>query len=303
MQKVRVAVLRGGPSSHYDLSLGTGAMVLKHMPEDYLAHDIFISKNGLWHRDGVERSPERALAGIDLVFNALHGDFGEDGRVQKILDALQLPYTGSQALPSALGMNKAFSKDIFAKEGIKTPYFKIVKKSDDQAQIQNYVFNHFYLPFVVKPAAGGQSEGLTIVQDFRYLAEALAAAFSVSDTVLIEEFVRGKEASVGVIEDFRNQSLYSLLPVEIRDKTVVAPGLFGAAEKQALQDLAMAVHKLLGLRHYSQSDFIVTPRRGVYFLEVSTLPDLHPESRFSQGLGSIGASLKDFLKHILDAAR
>src|SRR5690606_33101558 len=100
--KLTVGVLRGGPSHEYDVSLASGKAVLQQMPEDYLPIDIFISKNGEWHTDGLVRKPESILRGIDVVFNALHGQYGEDGQVQRILEEIGVPYTGSDTIASAL---------------------------------------------------------------------------------------------------------------------------------------------------------------------------------------------------------
>jgi D-alanine-D-alanine ligase len=318
MSKLRVAVLRGGPSNEYDVSLKTGASVLRHMPEKYQTHDILIDKAGTWHRDGSPRSPDRALTNVDIVFNALRGEYGEDGKVQRTLDTIGIPYTGSGSLASAIGMNKVLAKQAFAESKIKTPYYTTVKKDDDLAVVHNHIFHHFYLPIMVKPATSGSSVGVSIVKDFRFLIEAIEKALAVSDTALVEEFMRGREASCGVVDGFRNQSTYTLMPVEIIhskeheffDREAknaglareVYPGNFSDAEKQEIQRLARLAHESLGLRHYSRSDFIVTPRRGVYILEVNTLPALSAESLMVKSLDAVGCSLPDFLDHVLTIA-
>ena len=98
MSRLTVGVLRGGPSNEYDISLQTGAEVLHALPEEkYAARDIFIDREGQWHLLGMPRSPDRALRGVDVVVNALHGKYGEDGRVQQLLDRFGVPYTGSQS--------------------------------------------------------------------------------------------------------------------------------------------------------------------------------------------------------------
>ncbi|MES2437035.1 MAG: D-alanine--D-alanine ligase [Patescibacteria group bacterium] len=318
MTKLRVAVLRGGPSSEYDVSLKSGGAVLKHLPEKYHGHDIFISKDGTWHRDGMEKSPERALAHVDVVFNALHGEYGEDGKVQQILDALALPYTGSGSMASAVGMNKILSKNAFTHHGLKTPYHTVIRHTDNLKEKVSYAFHHFFLPIVVKPATSGSSMGVSIVKNFNHLEEAFHNAFQYSDTVLMEEYIRGKEATCGVIDGLRGETHYILPPVEIihpshtdhfdyeskyNGKTQeIYPGNFTALEKAEIQRLAKLAHESLGLRHYSRSDFIVTPRRGVYILEVNTLPGLTPQSLLPQSLESIGVSFPDFLEHLITLA-
>ncbi len=308
MAKLNVAVLRGGPSHLYDLSLKTGSHILKNMPDKYQAHDIFISKDGKWHREGLERSPDRALANIDVVINALHGHFGEDGKVQKILDSLSIPYTGSGSMASSMGMNKVLAKKIFQQHGIKTPYFATVKKEDDLQERVNYLFHHFFLPMVVKPATGSGSLGITHVESFQDLQAALEKALAHSDTALVEEFIRGREATAGVIENFRGERSYTFLPVEVA-KTAdnnpwhISPGNFSTYEKEELQRLAKYVHEALGLRHYSHSDFIITPRRGIYLLEVNTHPSLAEKSMMHEALDAIGFTFADFIDHLIILAQ
>jgi D-alanine-D-alanine ligase len=226
MPKLQVGVLRGGPSQLYDASLKTGAVILRAMPEPYQAHDIFVSKNGIWHREGFERTPDRALSGVDVVFNAMHGEFGEDGKVQKILDTLGVPYTGSDAVASALAMNKNLAKKAFETYGIKTPYYTVVKNTDIVDEKLHYIFEHFLLPLVVKPASSGGSVGITVVSNFNTLEDALLNAFRISDAVLVEEYIKGPTTSVGVLNNFRGEPTYSLLPY---------PGTFSDFEKQEMQ--------------------------------------------------------------------
>jgi D-alanine-D-alanine ligase len=318
MTKLRIGVLRGGPSNEYDVSLQTGAAILKHMPEQYHAHDILISKDGTWHRDGFERSPDRVLKGLDVIFNGLHGHFGEDGKVQKILDHHGIPYTGSGAFASALGMNKILSKKAFERHGIRTPQYIVVRKSDNREEKIIKAQQQFILPVVVKPAMSGSSVGITIVKNFHHLEEALARAFAHSQTALIEEFIRGKESTCGVVEGLRGERVYTLLPVEIVPakeqeffdydakyngaSQEIVPGRFSETEKREIQHLAKLVHEALGLRHYSRTDMIVSPTRGVYVLEVNTLPGLTPQSLMPQSLQAIGISFKDFLHHLISQA-
>ena len=117
---ITVAVLRGGPSDEHEISLKTGANVLANLQrEPYRPVDVFIDKEGVWHVRGIPMSPERALSTIDVVWNALHGQYGEDGTVQRILDRLGVPYTGSGALASGLAMNKATTKEMLAPQGVR----------------------------------------------------------------------------------------------------------------------------------------------------------------------------------------
>ncbi len=314
-----VGVLRGGPSSEYDVSLKTGATVLRNLPEHYAPADIFISKEGEWHTTGLVRTPEQALKGIDVVFNALHGEFGEDGKVQKVLDDVSVPYTGSGALASALGMNKALTKKVYAQHGIKTPYSVAIRKEQYGAGTARELFMSFPQPSVIKPVSGGSSIGVTIAYTLGDIEEAIGNAFLYSEVVLVEEFVGGKEASCGVIDGFREQDVYVLMPTEIIDKTnndiwgyeskysndlheIRTPGDFSVREKGEIQELTRLAHQVLGLRHYSRTDFVVHPKRGVYVLETNTLPGLTETSLFPHALEAGGSSLSEFFDHTLQLA-
>ncbi|HEY6018698.1 MAG TPA: D-alanine--D-alanine ligase, partial [Candidatus Paceibacterota bacterium] len=111
-----VGVLRGGPSSEYEVSLKSGASVLAALPKDkYEARDIFIDRTGAWHNRGIAASPDKALAGVDVVFNTIHGEYGEDGQLHEILEPLGVPYTGADRLSSVLAFNKARTKEAAAK--------------------------------------------------------------------------------------------------------------------------------------------------------------------------------------------
>ena len=314
-----VGVLRGGPSSEYDVSLKTGASVLRNLPEPYAPADIFISKDGEWHVAGITRAPERALKGIDVVFNALHGEYGEDGKVQQILEEFAVPYTGSGVLSSALAMNKILAKKTFVNNGIKTPYHVTVRREQMNPSLAREIFMSFPQPSVIKPASGGSSIGVTVAHTIDDLVESLNNAFLYSDSVLIEEYISGREATCGVIDNFREQKVYSLMPTEILDKTdsdiwgydskyrndlheIRTPGNFSSDEKSQIQAIAKLAHDVLGLRHYSRADFIVHPKRGVYLLEVNTLPGLTETSLFPHALEASGSNLSEFFNHAIQLA-
>ncbi|MEN9622160.1 MAG: hypothetical protein RLZZ67_594 [Candidatus Parcubacteria bacterium] len=320
--KIRVAVLRGGPSSEYDVSLKTGETVLKHLPASkYEPIDVFISKDGIWHVNGMEKSPAEALKHADVAFVALHGQFGEDGKVQRILEHMGVPFTGSQSFPSAVAMNKHLTKGGLKqiKDKVKMAAHKVFSREEILAKGPHELFREIPHPSIVKPLSAGSSVGVTVVKDYFALGEALAKALEHSDSVIVEEFIEGREATCGILESFRSEKHYALLPVEIVPHKAstffdydakygggsleICPGNFDEATKKAIQDAAQAVHAELGLRHYSRSDFIVHPKRGVYFLEVNTLPGLTTESLLPKSINAVGSSLSEFLDHVITLAR
>jgi D-alanine-D-alanine ligase len=316
--KIKVGVLRGGPSSEYEVSLKSGAAVLKNLPEKYLPVDIFVTREGIWNVSGAEHRPEAALRKVDVIFNAMHGEYGEDGRVQELLEAFGTPYNGSGVFASRLAMNKALAKSFLAREGIKTPAYKLVEKGRLTEPAIAELFRTTILPAVVKPVDLGSSVGVSIADDFPSFERALRDVFDKTDSALIEEYIKGREATCGVVENFNGERYHALPPIEIvpppeasffdyqakyGGKTrEICPGNFTEAEQAEIKNLAAGAHRILGLRHYSRSDFIIHPTRGIYFLESNTLPGLTAESLLPKSLYAVGVSLPQFLDHVLTLA-
>ncbi len=318
MHRIRVGVVRGGPSNEYDVSLQTGATVLNSLSQEkYNVKDIFIDKAGVWHMSGIPRLPHDILGNLDVVFNALHGHYGEDGKIQHILETHGIPYTGSNSFSSAIGMNKQMSKDVFKKSNLKTPQSILLDSLVDLSKNVHEVFKKFPLPIVVKPTSGGSSVGVELVHDYAYLDECVKKALEQSRSVLLEEYIKGKEATCGVIDDFREQEYYALPPIEIQPHAgrffdyeakyggksyEIVPGNFSLDEKRELERLAIEAHKALGLRHYSRSDFIIHPKRGIFILETNSLPGLTKESLIPKALHAVGSSISNFVDHIVELA-
>jgi D-alanine-D-alanine ligase len=318
MTKKKVGVLRGGPSTEYEVSLKTGKSVIDSLADRYEILDIFIDKEGVWHYLGVPIKPENIFKKVDVIFNALHGAYGEDGTVQKLLDYHNIHYTGSTALASAVGMNKLLSKKVYNNNNLKTPLHQTVAKKDNVLEAAQKLFKSFPMPVVVKPVSGGSSVGTAIAKNIAELEQAILEAHNYSEQALIEEFIAGKEGTCGVVDNFRNETIYALLPVEIRKPNEsaffdykakysgksqeICPGNFTAEEKKIIQEMARDAHKALGLRHYSRSDFIIHPKRGIYILETNTLPGLTSESLLPKSLNAIGCTLPDFLDHLINLA-
>ena len=316
----RVGVLRGGPSSEYEISLKTGGNVLKVLRQKfgdkYQTHDILIDKEGNWHIDGMKTVPEKLSSQIDIAFNALHGSYGEDGKVQRILDMHGIKYTGSDSLSSAVGMNKALSRKVFENHGLKIPIGKEISSEEIVAnviEVARELFRSFPMPAVVKPVSAGSSVGVSIAHTQKELVDALNNAAQHDSKVLIEEFIKGTEVTVGVIEGFRDQGLYVLPVVEIVPKTKffdfeakyegkseeIVPARLVHKIKGELSDLARKAHQALGLRHYSRSDFIIHPKRGIFILETNTLPGLTDESLIPKALRSVGSDTHELVDHLI----
>lgn len=321
MARTIVGVLRGGTSSEYDLSLKTGATILNALPEsEYDTRDILIDKQGLWHWRGMPADPSRALSQVDVVVSGLHGGVGEDGTVQRTLDRLGIPYVGSNALASALSLNKIRAAEVLRHAGIRMPrsFGFSASREADTGEMARAVFAQFGPPYIVKPSSQGASHGIVIAAGILDLPQKLADVLEAFGSALVEEYLVGEDATVGIIEDFRGEEVYALPPVHIvvpdefsilhfdhhhhGGHTHIVPSDFDHAEKEALEDMAKQAHRALGLSDFSRADFIQTAR-GPYLLEVNSLPGLHEHASFPKMLESVGSSVANFLGHAVGLSK
>lgn len=317
MQTV-VGVLRGGPSREHEVSLRSGAAMLANLPEErYAVHDIYIDREGQWHDRGRPTAPERILRQTDVVLIGLHGEYGEDGEVQKLLERFGVPYAGADSFGSYLAMHKVMAKTRAKEAGLLTPEYRYLEKREDAIEAVKEITRTFHQPVVVKPVGWGSSVGISIVGGYAQVLSAIEKLFDDgAPSVIVEEYIRGQEATVGIVERLRGEALYALPTLEIippegdfysldakySDKTkLVCPGNFSRVVKEELQRLAKVIHRALGLRHYSRSDFIVGPK-GVYYLETNTLPGLTAESDLPAALANVGITLREFLTHLVNLA-
>ncbi len=318
MYKTIVGVLRGGPSDEYEVSLKTGQSVISSLLEGgYEVKDILIDRNGEWYMRGVPVEPARVFNQVDVVFNALHGKYGEDGTVQRLLDTNGVKYTGSDALSSAIAMNKVLTKEVLKNAVFKHAQHHVLRKGEIEENTIVKLWRTFPQPCVVKPATGGSSVATRVVYSFDDFVFAIASAFCHADIVLIEQYIKGREATVAVADAFRGEDVYTFPPVEIMVNSSdffdydekyggvaseVCPAHFDSDITDALIDSAKYVHNVIGLRDYSRSDFIVASD-GVYFLEVNTLPGLTQESLVPKSVSAVGATLPQFLTHLVELAK
>lgn len=317
MQTV-VGVLRGGPSREHEISLRSGAAILTNLPEErFTTRDIYIDRNGQWHDRGRPAAPERILRQVDVVLNGLHGEYGEDGEVQKVLERFGVPFAGADSFGSYLAKHKLMAKARAEEAGLLTPRFYYIERAEESEEGTAKAVRDFHQPVVVKPVGWGSSIGVSIISGYAPVLGAVQKLFADgASAVLIEEYLRGREVTVGIVENLRGETLYALPPVEIvppagdfyslgakySGATLhLCPAKFSRVVSEELLHLAKAIHRALGLRHYSRSDFVVTPK-GIYYLETNTLPGLTQESNFPIALAAVGVPLSDFFGHLVNLA-
>lgn len=323
----------GGPSAEHEVSLNTGMNVLENLDTlKYLATPIKITKDGRWFIKGKQTNLERVFKGFDVIFNALHGTFGEDGRVQALMEYYGARYTGSGITASALAMDKLRSREIFKLSGLSVPKTLKIRKGDNyQALLNVFVTKVTNFPVVVKPCSNGSSVGVFIVNDQVQLDKALKKAFQIEKKVLVEEFIEGREVTCGVLDpapDYRggasNSYLLAIgsiaaLPVteiipkkgnkffnyQAKYKTghsaEITPAQLDDDTAKNVQEIAVKTHQLLGCRVYSRTDMIVSGDK-IYILEINTLPDLASRSLFCQATQAAGLTFSHFLDKIIESS-
>jgi D-alanine-D-alanine ligase len=300
MSKARVAIVMGGPSSEREVSVASGQGVVRALAAlGYETRSLDF--------DG------RFVAAIDdfrpdVVFNALHGPGGEDGCLQGVLDWLGIPYTGSDLRSCALAIDKHLTKKLLSAEGLPTPAWDVF---DLEGGTLPLLPGSLDLPLVVKPRAEGSSTGVMLVRSHEQWTQAMIESASRSSSILAEEFVEGREFSCGVlgeealpvIEIVPSGEFYSYdakyAPGGSRH---YVPAPIGEDLTARLQMLALTVHRSIGLRDYSRTDFIVTKEGRPYILEINALPGLTPTSLFPEECAALGMSYEALIDRLTQAA-
>ena len=247
-------------------------------------------------------------ARADVVFLALHGACGEDGRVQAALDLMGIPYTGSGYLGSAIAMDKDLTKRIVAPKGVITPSWETVKYKEEDIPA---LVQRLELPCVVKPVDSGSSIGVSIVHDRESLEAALREGLALGGHSVIEQYIAGREIQVGILEDRALPSI-EIIPKEgfydYENKyqpgaaEEICPAPIPAQWEEKLGQAALTVFRTLGLAVYSRADFIVTEDGTPWFLEINTLPGMTPTSLMPQEAAAVGIGYGELCERIIEAS-
>jgi D-alanine-D-alanine ligase len=301
----RIGVIMGGPSSEREVSLRTGRGVLEALLSR--GHDaVGVDWRAATNNDGnlpAALQQER----VQVAWIALHGVWGEDGCVQGLLECLGIPYTGSGVMGSAIAMDKVMSKRIFDQSGaVGTARWRIYSGPEDVSAVG--------YPLVVKPSREGSSVGVTIVRDPAALPAALVEAKKHHGEVLVEEYVKGREINVAVLEGWEDGVLGE---VEVRpavefytyeakyqrnDTQYLCPAPVTAEERARLGVVALAAHRALGCSGYSRVDLILGEGGRIICLEVNTLPGMTEKSLLPKIAAGRGMDYAALVEHILRGA-
>ncbi|MEJ1961578.1 MAG: D-alanine--D-alanine ligase [Gammaproteobacteria bacterium] len=329
---MKIAVLFGGTSEERDVSIASAAQIIPVLRS--LGHEVFAVDTATGRLPPAEEQKMLAasvaaeppsmtdmatmrgrattlspaafnIQDADVVFLALHGGAGEDGRVQAMLDLAGLAYTGSNHIASAAAMDKDLSKRLFRSVGVPTANWMMAPAKDhDVSKLLTW-------PVVVKPNKQGSTVGLSVVREPGQLASAIERAQAFDSEVMIEQFVPGREFTVGVLEGKALPVGEIIAPGEVFDyqskyqaggAREVFPAEIPAAEAQVMQRYAVLAHNVLKLGVYSRVDFRRDPGGNVWCLEANSLPGMTATSLLPQAAKAAGISFPQLLERICRGA-
>ncbi len=340
MKKIKVAVIMGGKTPEHEISLISGREVVRHLNKNkYLPLPVMISRDGkVWkitpskrlltssdplelrgtNKELVVRESHE-LQGVggmedekaEVVFIAMHGPYGEDGTIQGMLEMAGLKYTGSGVLASALGMDKVAFRKIMKSAKIPIPEYIVVKRKDSISGINKDIKG----PWFIKPSAQGSSVGASVARNNKELRNSLRSAFKYGDIVLVDEYIKGREFTCGLLGNDNPEPLpvveiipkkgdffdYDSKYMESGSEEIV-PAKISLSLTKKIQGLAVRVHKELGCRGFSRVDFILKDNKYPVVLEINTIPGLTPMSLLPKSAKAAGYSYSKLLEKIIDYA-
>ena len=293
-----IAVVMGGAGSEREVSVRSGRGVMRALSE------LGYETRSLDYDDRFAGALREVAP--DAVFVALHGTGGEDGQVQGLLEYLKFPYTGSGIEACALAMDKHLTKKLLAAEGLPTAAWELFDLTGGTLPL---LPGSLDLPLVVKPRREGSSVGVSIVRTHEQWTKAMIAAAETYDEVIAEEFVAGRELScvvlgeeaLPVIEILANRDEFYSYDAKYGDdgSTHLVPARIDADLTARVQMLALSVHRLLGLRDYSRTDFIVSAEGRPYILEINALPGFTPTSLLPDACAAAGISYPALVERLV----
>jgi len=315
-----IVVLMGGLSPEREVSLRSGkavAQALKNAGFNVFCIDVKDEK--IEELDHIE---------IDVAFIALHGCFGEDGGVQQLLESKGILYTGSGVNASKLAMDKLTTKKCFINAGLKTPDHLVATEFQEFAEIQRAIIK-FGLPVVLKPPQNGSSIGISIIRDISDLKQGLTNAFQFGYELLIEKYVKGRELTIGILDDKAlpiieikpsaeffnyeakykdNKTEYLVVETEPKDSAITheklacRAGVLPQNLYTKAQKLAEDAHRVLGCKGFSRVDMLMSEKGDFYLLEVNTIPGFTEKSLLPKAAHAAGISFPSLCRKIAELA-
>jgi D-alanine-D-alanine ligase len=298
LKKKKVAVMMGGLSREREISLKTGKAILKALSEKgYAVTTIDV-------REEIAETLTREK--IECAFLALHGRFGEDGTIQGMLELMRIPYTGSDVLASALAMHKIMAKKFFLCEKIPTPRFEVFQREEIKKGLQKKI--SLPLPVVVKPAREGSTIGVSIVRKEEELGPALKKAVEYDEAILVEEFMKGKEITVGILEDIPlpiieivpKSGFYDFHSKYTKGETqYILPARISREKYLYAQEISLKAFQTLGCSGVARVDLMTDENENPFVIDINTMPGMTETSLLPKAASYAGIPFGDLVERIL----
>jgi D-alanine-D-alanine ligase len=292
---MKIAVLMGGPGSERKVSLKSGEGVVNALRE----------LGAVVTPVDVQSADFTVPAGTEVAFNVIHGTFGEDGQIQRILESRGIPYTGEGVAGSELAIDKIATKQRFIERGVPTAKFEILRRGAQPS---------IPVPLVLKAPKEGSSVGVFIVRETRELEKYLRDAWTYGDTLLVEQYVAGRELTVGIVggeampvieikakQDFYNfDNKYPFLNPNAAGADHFCPAPLSPEVTRLVQDTGIAAHRALDLEVYSRVDILLSDAGEPFVLEVNTIPGMTPTSLLPEAAAAVGISYAELCRRIVE---
>jgi len=298
LKKKRVAVMMGGISREREISLKTGKAILKALTEKgYMVTPIDV---------GDDVAEKLVKEKIEYAFLALHGRFGEDGTIQGMLELMRIPYTGSGVLASALAMHKIMSKKFFHCEKIPTPRFEVFQREEIKKDPSKKI--SLPLPIVVKPAREGSTIGISIVRKDEELGPALKKAGEYDEEILVEEFMKGREITVGILENIPlpvieivpKSGFYDYHSKYTKGETqYILPARIPREKYLYAQEIGLRAFQELGCSGVGRVDLMTDEDESPFVIDVNTMPGMTETSLLPKAASYAGIPFEDLVERIL----
>ena len=299
IMKKRVGILRGGNSEHYENSLQKGGELILHIRENladkWKTLDILVDRDGVWHVEGLPIKPAELVNKVDLVWNTSHPNFSV------ILKSFDIPSIGVDSFPFLLSENRSILQESMKEISVKMPRHFVIPayQSDFDGQYDKFILkkakqvhDKFSPPWVIKSLTNDFNVGVHIANTYPELINAIEDIVNHDKSILVEEFITGKEIKIHSVGGFRGQEIYNLPAV----------GNFSILEKENLDSISREICKHLNISDYLNSSFILHPKRGFFLKNIEFFPDLNKDSHFGNTAIYIGSSTKQIIDHIIEQA-
>jgi D-alanine-D-alanine ligase len=298
IKKKKIGVMMGGLSREREISLRTGKAILKALLErGYHASSIDV---------GQDIAETLVKEKIEMAFIALHGRFGEDGTIQGMLELMRIPYTGSGVLASALALNKIMAKKVFFCENIPTPTYEVFLREEIEKKMPKAT--SIPIPLIIKPAREGSTIGVSIVREEGELGSALMEAGKYDEEILVEEFMKGKEITVGILEDIPlpvieiapKSGFYDFRSKYTRGETdYIIPARISREKYLYAQEISLKAFRVLGCSGCGRVDLMTDENENPFVIDVNTMPGMTETSLLPKAASYAGISFEDLVERIL----